>query len=437
MRKEGWFNGKIDGFLYLYLSLTTHYSQEIFIEISSCKQIIYKKTMNLYKLSKGWTFFLVIVLVPLTGLLGYALLMPLIPGKENFFTGNNYWYLAPVFLGLIGLVIALLVDVFIGKFVIDQDKLYTSGIFYNRQLFFDEIKGYRTEENYIIIESNLSTKKRVLISRYYARDYDIIEWLDDRYPNLDFLEQETSAMEILEDEAFGSTEEEKELNLKRAHKAAKILNWGGFVIGLWTFFYPFPYDYIVPVCMTVPLIALLALRLFKGRIKIGGKKNSVYPNLYMAWLMPIMALFLRALQDFEIFDYSTVWEPLGVVAAVLGILLVAGNKDFKFKEIMDYVMLGIFTLFLCLYGYGVVVLTNCQYDDSEPELFQAEILSKRITSGKNTTRYFELTPWGPKKEAEEVQVHNALYKQFETGDSVTVYYGKGRFNIPYYLVLGE
>jgi hypothetical protein len=92
------------------------------------------------------------------------------------------------------------------------------------------------------------------------------------------------------------------------------------------------------------------------------------------------------------------------------------------------------SLILFVYGYGSIITLNYIYDKSEPEIFNARILSKRISSGKSTTYYFELTPWGQQKEIDEVFVSKELYKRLEENDEVKIYFNKGKFEIPWFTV---
>jgi hypothetical protein len=86
------------------------------------------------------------------------------------------------------------------------------------------------------------------------------------------------------------------------------------------------------------------------------------------------------------------------------------------------------------YGYGAVVTLNCMYDKSEPKTFNATILDKRISSGKSTTYYLELTPWGQQKEIDEVSVSKDLYNNLNKNDKVNIYYMQGKFDIPWFEV---
>src|SRR5687768_15718032 len=115
--------------------------------------------MKEYKIAKGWAIFMYIAAPLLIGLFAWLLIMPFVPWMKDDVAPEIYWFLAPMSLGMIGLMAVGLMDTIKGKFVIDNEKVYTIGIFSNRHLRFDEIKGYRITDKYIFIEPKIEDKK--------------------------------------------------------------------------------------------------------------------------------------------------------------------------------------------------------------------------------------------------------------------------------------
>jgi len=66
------------------------------------------------------------------------------------------------------------------------------------------------------------------------------------------------------------------------------------------------------------------------------------------------------------------------------------------------------------------------------QVLQRYKIKALISSGKSTTYYLELTPWGQQKDIEEVSVSKALYNKLEQNDKVNIYYMKGQFDIPWF-----
>ncbi|WP_331962517.1 hypothetical protein [Ohtaekwangia sp.] len=390
--------------------------------------------MKEYKVAKGWAIFIYIVAPVLIGVFLWVLGIQL-----TSLTGNNISLAAQGFLilisiAMIALMIIGLIDTIKGKVVIDNDKIYTISVFSSRQLMFDEIKGYRLNDKFILIEPTVQAKKKIKISTYFSKTNEIVDWLATHYSDLDLLDAETEKQEILNNAEFGWTTEQREEKLEQAKKASKILNWAGGIAGAWAWFFASPYEYAIIACLVIPIVAILVFRFFRGLIRIDEKIKGAHPNVLWAIFFPSAALGIRALMDFNIFDYSHVWTPTLVISVICVGLLLIGNKEFNYRQLKDY--LGVFSacLFIAFYSFGSVIILNCLYDKSEPEVFQAKILNKRKSSGKSTSYYFELTAWGKREKADEVTVYKELYEQLDVNDEVNIYFQKGEFEIPWFIV---
>ncbi|WP_187263613.1 hypothetical protein [Pontibacter beigongshangensis] len=390
--------------------------------------------MREFKTAKGWAILIYATAPLLIGLFTWLLVEPFVHENADGALTNAYWFLAPLSIGMIGLMGYGLIETKKWKFVIDSDKIYAAGTFSRRQLRFDEIKGYRIDDNYISIEPNVAGKKKINISTYLGKTDEIVEWLSSYYPDLDLLHAEQEEQEILENEELGWTIEQREEKLLRARKTAKVLNWVGGLFGAWAFFWPAPYELAIVASITVPIVAVAALKLSSGLIRIDERKDSAYPSILWAVLAPSMGLCLRALLDYNIFSHNNVWIPSSVIAFAMITVLMIGNKEFKFKKAVDYFSVLVIASILFAYSYGSIITVNCMNDNSEPVVFNAKVLSKRISSGKSTTYYLELTPWGLQKEIEEVSVSQDLYEQLERDDLVSIYFMKGYLGIPWFIV---
>ncbi len=240
--------------------------------------------------------------------------------------------------------------------------------------------------------------------------------------------------EILNNEEFGWSIEQREEKLTKTHKVAKVLNWTGGLIAAWVLFLPNPYEYAIIACIILPVICVIVLKYFGGLITIDERKNTAYPTIAWAIFASSIALCLRGVLDYNIFDYSKTWAPAILVTLAFIAILTIGNKEFKLNKAKSYLAILSISLFMFGYGYGAVVTLNCMYDKSQPETFSATILNKRISSGKSKTYYLKLTPWGLQKEIDEVSVSKNLYNRVGKNDEVKIYFMKGKFAIPWFEV---
>lgn len=390
--------------------------------------------MKEYKIAKGWAIFIYIVAVLFITPFIFLLFLPLMPGMENEVTPDLYWFLALMSIAIISIVVIAVIDTYKGKFVIDKNRIFSVGAFSTKELMLNEIKGYRVTDKFLFIESKDENKKRIKISTYFAHTNGIKEWLSTNYSDLDVLQAKIEKEEILKNQEFGINTQEREANLTKAFRTSKILNWTGGLIAGWTLFFPTPYEYAILASIAFPIICLIILKYYKGLIRVDEQKAKTYPTIFWAIFSSSIGLSLRALLDFHIYDYSKLWLPSIVILLTYLTVLYSGNKEFtKNDSKANFTILGL-AIFIYAYSYGAVVTLNCVYDKSEPTLYNASVLSKRVTTGKTTTYYIQLTPWGTEQENKEVSVPKDLYDRLEYNEKVTIYFKKGRFEIPWFKV---
>ncbi|RDC62790.1 hypothetical protein [Adhaeribacter pallidiroseus] len=292
--------------------------------------------------------------------------------------------------------------------------------------------GFRINENDIIIEPNKPDKKRIKISTYFSRTNELVEWLASQYPNLDSLNAAQEELEIVFDQSLGKTPKQREERFSKARGTAKIINWIGGIVGIWTWFWTNPYEFAIIASIAVPIIAIIALKLSKGLIKIDERNNSAYPTICYGFIIPSLGLFMRTLLDFNIFNYDKVWISTSAITIIIMVVLLVSNKEFKIKRVNDWIAVISLSLITFAYGFGVIIILNCLYDKSEPELFNPKVLEKRISAGSSTDYYLQLTAWGQQKEEEEVSVSKEFYNQVNKNDVVKLYFKKGLLEIPWF-----
>jgi hypothetical protein len=386
------------------------------------------------KIAKGWAIFIYLFAPLLILLFGWLLFLPFLPNQNEENSPELIWVLAPISIGMIALAIVGLLDTIYGKVVVEEGRIYSKSTLSNRQLLLSEIQGFRIDNNYIVIQPKEKEKKKIKISTYFGKTDELIEWLDSQYPNLDLLNAEQEKEEILNDHSFGETVQQRESKLIQAHKTAKILNWIGGIVGVWTWFWTYPYEYAIILSIVIPIIALIVLKLSGGLIRFDEKNGSAYPTIAYAFLAPCLGLLMRAITDFNIFNYEKVWLPTSLITVIIMAVILLGNKEFTFKKATDWVAVISASFIAFAYGFGTIITLNCFYDNSEPKLFTPKVLEKRISSGKSRTYYIKLTPWGLQKKTEEVSVSKELYNQVNKNDVVNLYYFNGLLEIPWFTV---
>lgn len=387
-----------------------------------------------FKIAKGWALFIYCCAPLLIALFTWLLVMPF-TGQQPAAGNHTAWILVPVSIAMIALTVIGVIDSYKAKLVINADRINSFGFLSERELMHNEIKGFRITDKYILIEPGTKAKKTIKVSTYFGNKEQIIQWLASHYDDLDITNIVTSKEEILSNGHFGLTPEQREEKLQRASLVAKIINWCGGLVTLWCFFYPHPYQYAILAAVIIPPAAIAAIFYFGGIIKF-EEKDGAYPTVFPALLIPGLALVIRAVMDYNIFDNTHAWLPSIIITVALTALLIISSRQENMKQRKTFIAALAMSIFLLAYSYGTVITLNAVYDLSPAQVYKAAVIKKRISSGKSTTYYLAVTPWGPEVAGDEVTVSKELYNTTSINDSVNIYFKKGRFSIPWFEVAG-
>lgn len=239
---------------------------------------------------------------------------------------------------------------------------------------------------------------------------------------------------LLADDNYGTTKEERIRKLNQARKVAKILNVLGVLIGISILY--FKGDTRVPLTlgMIAPVVFVLILSRYKGLITLREQDNSPNPSISWGFFSVMFVIFLRATFAYDILDLRGVWMPSAVVAACFFALMAICIIEFKSRKLEK--LLGMFVMACISFGYsfGIIVLLNCEFDQSTPIQYHATILGRSISGSKSKSYHLELSPWGPRKEKEEVSVSHTMFNRLNNNEKVNIYLYQGKLKIPWFYV---
>jgi hypothetical protein len=392
-------------------------------------------TMNrlrVYRVSRGWRIFFAIALPGLAILFGCLMVMPFLEGRSGetglvvfcFVTGAGFMLL----------FLFACFSVFKSRIEIFPDRIRNVGLFRTTELLSDEISGFRVlSTQYVrillLVPKNAGTKK-IKIGLIVEDEADLLERLNRNFTNLDDVQFQEEMKQVLHDTRLGETQEQRLSVLDRARRWARILNGVGIVTMFWAILKPQPYAYAIWTLIILPLIALGFVRFFGGVVKFDGEKQSAFPDISPAFLMPCLGLTLRAFLDWNILNWDNFWLPFAALSLSLYWLtrMVARGARRKVSTALALVIV------CALYGYSSVISVNGILDRTTPSVFRAWVTGKRISRGKHTSYHLKLSPWGPRKDEKEVDVRKAVYDRNGIGDSVDVVVRHGRLKIPWFYI---
>lgn len=223
------------------------------------------------------------------------------------------------------------------------------------------------------------------------------------------------------------------------------LNWLEYLtigLAIWFSFFHQPYKILFTALLCMPIIGLL-LNGLTGRPSIASlveisKDDDGTDKYDVADFIDIAAwaILLRVLIDYDFESFYSLIIPGTITFAIMLIILfTTHNYIINTNKSKTWIYLSlIFNVFL--YSYAGTYGANCVYDNSEPTVYHAEVLDKRISrsSKGGKSYYLKITPWGHHYDQEEISVTSDQYNEIQTGQTINIDLKKGLFNIPWYYV---
>ncbi|GAA4348183.1 hypothetical protein GCM10023185_03850 [Hymenobacter saemangeumensis] len=381
--------------------------------------------------AKGWRIFLYVLLPPMAAIF---LAMPLLAQNAKEPSLGLTAFMAVLGIGMGGFFIYGLLETVRWRLILGPEQLSQVGAFKTKTLAWDEVKGYRITQQYTFVVPKDKRKSTLKIGYTTERYVELQSWLARHFPNADVLEQEAAEKEALADHALGNSTEERSEQLARAAGTAKLLNIAGGLSAAWLIFFPRPYEWAVICALAVPLLAAAALWRHQGALRLNETTNSPYPSVLLAVLLPSLALSIRGLFDFEIVAYQQLWPVVGRAAVSMALLLGLGTREWLFRRQTAFAASLTLVFMAALYGYGASTCINAAFDGQRGRVFHTQVLAKHSSSGKTTTYYLTVQPWGPFPEVADIQVAQEQYQLMRPGSVVDIRLRPGRLGVPWYAV---
>jgi len=392
------------------------------------EKVVYPQT---YRTSKGWRIFFFVFMPPLICLMTWLMVYS--------FIGNDIkGLIVRISFFLMGLGFDIFLTyaiVWIAKYRVEiySDKIVEIGVYKKKEIILNNIDGFRILPTQYVNQVQFiykDTKKKKNIALMMNDSNVFLQWLNSSLKNLDAEDYDKELKTILTNDKLGMTEEQREYSFERAKKFASFLNILSIVSILWVFIWPEPYEIAIWAMVLFPLLPISSAKLFPGLIRFDESNKSAYPSVASAFLMPGLALALRALLDWNILSWQNFWVPFAIITICLFFLLL-----WVFNELRNKYGYAILVLCFCaVYGYGTTVSLNGINDKSTSINYSAVIIYKHISTGKHTSYYLKLSPWGPRTTEKDVSVSKDLYNSVEIKDSIKVYEKKGALDIPWFFL---
>ena len=315
---------------------------------------------------------------------------------------------------------------------VDDKVLTVRDLFRNNEIELSEIDGYRHGDKNAFLLVPKDGGKAISIPSNLRDRKMLIQWIKERYEDVDARARDAETEMLLEDDRYGQTREEREIALKKAKLSGFVTTIAALVLFFWYLFYPQPYELIMVLIFAAPPVAVYLTWSNKGLLRLSSKKSSPYPTALLLFLFPILSGFINAIQ-YRVYDFPLLAVlTIGTMAAVLSLLAGTVMRAALAEAPQKALAIVLLVVFSGVYSYGLLIYTNCHYDHSEAQIIRVQVTDKRVAHGKSTTYYLVLAPWGKYVDEKKVSVNKSFYAGVNVNDSVGVHLNKGKWGISWY-----
>jgi|GEM_PF-2101149 len=140
----------------------------------------------------------------------------------------------------------------------------------------------------------------------------------------------------------------------------------------------------------------------------------------------MVTLIINLVMGFTIIDWEPMWPLLRdtSIAAILGILIAIyglfHNSSYGHEVLMRFLAIGSWSTVLA--SLTVLWFVNCQYDASEPQVYNQPALEKYTTRSKRVTHYhIRIANWHRPEKTIAVDVPYNLYASIRIGDQIRIF----------------
>jgi hypothetical protein len=315
------------------------------------------------------------------------------------------------------------------RLVIDGTRFEVHYAFTEKAADLSEVEGYRTisSRNGSFWRLQLKDGRGAISIYKWFDNAQVRAWLA-QIPNLDELDRKAMLAEIEQNQDLGATPQERLARLA----GAKRVNIG------------------------LTVVAVLVALAFAF-----GSASLRYPSAVVLAVIPAGLIYLIHQAPLLYGLFTPKRDPrtnFGIAFLVCGVGLIIGNHGVHFVEtprMLEYAGLvallccaGIYSaaqknsqfwgvvlgmlLLACPYGWGVAAAADTLPDKSAPANYTATVVNKHLTSGRSTTYYLDLSPWGPMQGKNDVSVPRSTYQNAAIGDQVCLALHSGALHVQWY-----
>lgn len=337
------------------------------------------------------------------------------------------------FFGLALFIFAILIAINLKRrrLVIDNNSILYVSLFNTRKLDLTSIKGCRVSSKRIRVEPLSTGTPGFTIGNYidFRDSTGLSSWAKTHFADLDAEDLAANSQAAADDPRLGDTPARRLKYLKNSKDLAIAYNIWGVVMG---FAFLFVRGWVGSVLlMVLPILGIVLMASRRGTIKfVSSSEVSPYPFTMLGIVIPCMMMVAKSTIEYTLLEIRPLVVPGLAVATIIFFLLYAFGRNPTLRSLSSQII--IMAVAALLYGPSSTKLVNCSFDRRPPVVYSATVLWHNVTHGKSTTYYLKLSPWGPRRDEEDVQVDPSFFHNVKNGDSVNVNLKPGLLHMPWF-----
>ncbi len=373
---------------------------------------------------KAWNYwFLLILGLVLIGVgvfAAYALIGT--PNKNSFFPP-----IVPLFpLGFGAYLMALALR---SRVVVDGPRIEVRTPFGEKTADASEVEGYRdiSTRNGSYWRLQLKEGRGAITIQKWFDSPELRAWLQ-QVTDLDERDRKAILDEIEQNQELGATPEERLSALKPARTWNIALTTVAIAAAVCRLFPGKPFFLAAAIILAlIPLVILYLLHRSPLLFVLGKRKRDPRSDFTFAFIAAGLGLCLGNI-GVNFISLPSLFPAILLIslATCVGLFLVARNTSGPRGAWIVMVMLS------GSYGYGLVTSADTLPDHAKPEHYSVSIVGKHTVSGRSTSYYLDLAPWGPIPDENRLGVSKSLYDAAGVGDLACLELRPGYLHAPWY-----
>jgi hypothetical protein len=315
------------------------------------------------------------------------------------------------------------------RVVVDGPRIEVRTPFGEKTADASEVEGYRdiSTRNGSFWRLQLKEGRGAITIQKWFDSPELRAWMQ-QITDLDERDRKAILDEIEQNQELGATPEERLSALKQARLWNVGLTMVAIAAAVFRLFPANPFFLISAVLLALtPPVILYLLHRSPLLFVLGKPKRDPRTDFTFAFIAAVVGLFLGNI-GVHLVSLSSLLPAILLVslATCAGLLLVSRSAAGARGAWIVIVMLS------GSYGYGLVTSADTLPDHAKPQRYSASIVGKHTSSGRSTTYYLDLAPWGPLPDENRLSVSRRLYDAATVGELTCLELHQGYLHAPWY-----